>query len=115
MVRETRFSFEDGMNVDFPRARDAFDEDDDALDECFGSDPLPARTLHRSRRDDSRTRPEAHRADRRHLAGADWMTPAPGSDDPAPGSGGEAERVRQEKPGDGRGEVTPPRDQSARP
>jgi hypothetical protein len=111
MVRETRFSFEDGMNVDFPRARDVFDEDE--LDEFFG-DPLPVKSPHRSRREESRARPAARRGDRRHLAGADWMTSAPGGDDPAPGGTSEPARVRQEKPDDGAGEA-PPRDQSARP
>ncbi|HTI50131.1 MAG TPA: hypothetical protein VL475_04240 [Planctomycetaceae bacterium] len=77
MVRETRFSFEDGMNVDFPRPRDSFDDD---LDDLVSEEPLPVKAPRPSRGERSRSRPDDHRPDRRHLAGADWMKPAPGDD-----------------------------------
>jgi hypothetical protein len=82
MVRVTRFSFEDGMNVDFPCPRDVFDDDPD---NSFDDESLSATTPRSSRRGkpwDCAKRPKTHRSDRRHLAGADWMTPAGGNDAP---------------------------------
>lgn len=71
MVRQTRFSFDDGMDVNFPPTRDSFDEIDDDL---FG-EQTPATAPSKARKAAKRARPDDHRPDRRHLAGADWTRP----------------------------------------
>src|SRR5690349_20904213 len=73
MVRFTRFSFDDGMNVNLPAPRDRF-EDDDFEEFLFDERPAQEEPTPTDR-DWKRSQPIDRRADRRHLAGADWLKP----------------------------------------
>jgi hypothetical protein len=96
MVRETRFSFDDGMNVNFPAPRDSFDDDD--LDD-FVADGKPApKTARPSRREPRRAHPDDRRPDRRHLAGGDWQKPTT-PEERATGAGGDERGSRMEDRG----------------
>lgn len=75
MVRETRFSFDDGMNVDYPAQRETFDED--GLDDFIFDERPRSKLTHPSRREPKRIYPDDRRPDRRHLAGGDWQKPNP--------------------------------------
>lgn len=75
MVRVTRFSFEDGMNVNEPIPRDHFDEDE-LEDFAFDDEEVP-KARSPQRREPKRVHPGDRRPDRRHVAGGDWAKPAP--------------------------------------
>jgi hypothetical protein len=79
MVRVTRFSFDDGMNVRYPIPRESFDDDDldDYAPEDEVREPTPTRGAPSSRRRGSRSNPNDRSTDRRHLAGGDWMSRPP--------------------------------------
>lgn len=75
MVRVTRFSFDDGMRIDYPIPRESFDDDDEDVvneNEQEHSKAPPA-----SRGRSRRSNPTKQKSDRRHLAGADWMAAPP--------------------------------------
>ena len=76
MVRVTRFSFDDGMRIDYPIPRESFDDDD--LDEFVGEgEQETPNASDAPGGHGKRSNPTDRRADRRHLAGGDWLSSAP--------------------------------------
>jgi len=71
MVRQTRFSFDEGMKVDYPEPEDEFD--DDELDGFVAEAPSPLKKPHAPKRERKRNQPGDRRPDRRHLADGDWL------------------------------------------
>ena len=69
MVRETRFSFDDEMNVNYPVPEE---DDDEDLDYLTGKE-LPLKKPRPSRRERKRNQPGDRRPDRRHMADGDWL------------------------------------------
>lgn len=76
MVRVTRFSFDDGMNVEVPRPRDSFDDDLDEIDDPVADDQRQ-RAPHTGRSRRRRATPDDRRPDRRQVVGEDWERPQP--------------------------------------
>lgn len=78
MVRVTRFSFDEGMNVNEPVPEDLLD---DEFDDVVAGDDRPVRAPGTSRRRKKRGDPADRRTDRRHLAG-EWGHPDKPEDRP---------------------------------
>ncbi|MSR60334.1 MAG: hypothetical protein EXS05_22285 [Planctomycetaceae bacterium] len=72
MVRVTRFSFEDGMNVNEPIPRETFEDD---LDDLITDEQRPLKSPGTPRRQKKRNDPADRRTDRRHAAGGEWTKP----------------------------------------
>jgi hypothetical protein len=71
MVRITRLSFDDGMDINHPVPRDAFGDDD--LDDFIFDEMHSPRTRPPARREPKRIDPDDRRPDRRQLTGEDWV------------------------------------------
>jgi hypothetical protein len=69
MVRQTKFSFDEEMQVSYPEPEDDFDDDfDDLVTDRVRPVKSPS-----SPRKPRRDHPGDRRPDRRHLADADWL------------------------------------------
>lgn len=68
MVRQTKFSFDEGMQVRYPEPEDDFDEE---LDDLVTDRVRPVRSP-QSPRKPRRDHPGDRRPNRRHVADADW-------------------------------------------